>query len=218
MWCICLFVTGYSRWIKLLYRPLQQDRCVLATRICFIVTKVGHRARERERAGLDPVASPHPSTTTSNTWGMDNIHVNGPNNFQWVVLWRVWMCLSGKYAVDRASLRVGRVLARMFALFDLGLPQWHLRCWYPLFKAQPSVLHFQGMLTAVLTFPFDHCSCLSHSQSFASSVPLSKNEVSWGLKLATTFNYIPHWHLLSGWGLILEHNRFLCHRRFNFPC
>ena len=99
---------------------------MLAARICFIVTKVGHR----EGAGLDPVLHP---VHLEACWTHNVKYMrHGYQSSQWPAtfnelhkLQSAWMRLSGKYAADRPSLRVGRLLARMFALFALGLPQWH---------------------------------------------------------------------------------------------
>lgn len=83
------------------------------------------------------------------------------------------MRLSGKYAVDRPSLRVGRKFARMFVLFRSRFAAVALKMLISSARAQKNVLHFQGMLTAALTFPFSLV-LLSHKRSFDSSDGLSK--------------------------------------------
>lgn len=119
IWCICLFVIGHSRWIKPLYRHLHWSLC--ASNQNTLHCHQSGTERERDLTlRLIPSISSHVRNTPSNTWGLDNVQVNG----QWLSI-SVWMCLSGKYAVDRLSLRVGKIFARMFGLFARGLPQWH---------------------------------------------------------------------------------------------
>lgn len=113
IWRICLFfVTSNSRWITPLYWPLHHNRCLLATRICFIVTKVGQR--EHRTYAL---VSSHMSWATLDTWPL--LHVG------WIIFQSVMCCTDGNYAADKPSLRVSRIFARMFALLALVLPQWH---------------------------------------------------------------------------------------------
>lgn len=59
----------------------------------------------------------------------------------------VWMCLSGKYAVDRRGLRVGSVFASMFVLFTPGLLQQ--RCWYLIHLFRSINLHSLSLFVTV---------------------------------------------------------------------
>lgn len=94
VWCFCLFVSEPSGWIQPLCWPLQQNPCVLPTRIWLIVIKV--RRGERRRVGLEPALLQSISDMT-NISRMENVPVNG----QWLLI-RKWyrMCLSEKCAVD----------------------------------------------------------------------------------------------------------------------
>lgn len=92
VWCFCLFVSEHSGWIKPLCWPLQQNPCVLPSRIWLIVIK----ARRREGVGLKPALLQSIRDMT-NISGMDNAPING----QWPPI-RKWyrMCLGEKCAVD----------------------------------------------------------------------------------------------------------------------
>lgn len=116
IWCICLFVSVHSRRMKPLYRPLHQDRCVLATRICLIVTQVGETQK-----GTWPFASTihHKPSQIHGEWIM---YKSMAKDFQWVVLQSV-RCVSVENML--CTDRVSRIFARVFALFDLGLLLWH---------------------------------------------------------------------------------------------
>lgn len=64
------------------------------------------------------------------------------------------MRLSGKYVVDRPSLRAGRVVCQDVCPFRSGLAAVALKMLISSVGVQRNVLHIQGTLSAVFTFLF----------------------------------------------------------------
>lgn len=118
IWCICLFVSVHSRRIKPLYRLLHQDRCVLVTRKCLIVTQV----EEKQKGDLTLwLYILHKPSQIHGKWIM---YTSTAKDFQRLALQSVrCVSLENMLFTDRVS----RIFARLFALLDLRLLPWHYR-------------------------------------------------------------------------------------------
>lgn len=131
--------------------------CALTTRICLIVTKVGHRESRTWPPVFAPSITSSAGHTASITLDVDSVEVRGDN---WH-LQNVRMCPSGKYAVvDR--LWAFRIFVEMLAFFLLEACRSttdiaDVDILYSDAQTQRNVLRFQRMLIAAFTFPLAQC-------------------------------------------------------------
>lgn len=130
--------------------------------------------RERDLTPrLIPSISSHAGHTTSNARRMDHIQAHGR---------RLWVsctaeCLDAsqwKVCCGQSEPQSWQDTCQDVCPFRSRLATVALKMLISSVRAQRNVLHFQGMLTAVFTFPFARYSSLPHSQTFTSSKALSK--------------------------------------------